>query len=65
MRTNKQQLHNALMDVVDGLIIVSEPFAVAYVLDALLHTLIIDIGAGTTDSCLIPVASRPTTTRGG
>ena len=53
MRTNKQHLRNALMGVVDSLMIVSEPFAVAYGLDALLHTLIIDIGAGTTDFCLM------------
>jgi rod shape-determining protein MreB len=53
MRTSKQHLRNALKGVVDSLMIVSEPFAVAYGLDALLHTMIIDIGAGTTDFCLM------------
>jgi rod shape-determining protein MreB len=49
LRTNKQYLRNALKGVVDSLMIVSEPFAVAYGLNALVHTMIIDIGAGTTD----------------
>ncbi|MCM2316812.1 MAG: rod shape-determining protein [Thermoanaerobaculia bacterium] len=49
LRTNKQYLRNALKGIVDNLMIVSEPFAVAYGLEALLHSLIIDIGAGTTD----------------
>jgi rod shape-determining protein MreB len=53
LRTNKQHLRNALKGVVDSLMIVSEPFAVAYGLDALVHTMIIDIGAGTTDFCLM------------
>lgn len=53
MRVNKQQLRNALKDSVDGLMIVSEPFAVAYGLDALLHSMIVDIGAGTSDFCVM------------
>jgi rod shape-determining protein MreB len=53
LRTNKQYLRDALNGLFDKLIIVSEPFAVAYGLDALLHTLIIDIGAGTTDFCVM------------
>ncbi len=53
MRVNKQQLRSAMEGLVDSLMIVSEPFAVAYGLDALLHALIIDIGAGTTDLCVM------------
>jgi rod shape-determining protein MreB len=53
MRVNKQQLRNALVGSVDALMIVSEPFAVAYGLDALLHSMVIDIGAGTTDLCVM------------
>src|SRR5262252_3763354 len=53
MRTNKQNLRDVLKGLFDKLIIVSEPFSVAYGLDALLHTLIIDIGAGTTDFCVM------------
>ena len=33
--------------------IISEPFAVAYALDMIEHTLVIDIGAGTTDLCRV------------
>jgi rod shape-determining protein MreB len=53
LRTNKQYLRSAMKGIVDSLMIVSEPFAVAYGLDALLHTMIIDIGAGTTDFCVM------------
>ena len=53
MRVNKQQLRNVLQGTVDALMIVSEPFAVAYGLDALLHSLVVDIGAGTTDFCVM------------
>src|SRR5512140_289294 len=53
LRTNKQYLRNSMKGIVDSLLIVSEPFAVAYGLDALLHTMIIDIGAGTSDFCVM------------
>ena len=53
LRVNKQHVRKAMKGVVDSLMIVSEPFAVAYGLEALLHTLIIDIGAGTTDFCVM------------
>jgi rod shape-determining protein MreB and related proteins len=53
MRVNKQQLRQILKGTVDSLMIVSEPFAVAYGIDALLHTMIVDVGAGTTDFCVM------------
>ncbi len=53
LRISKQQLRTAMAGLVDSLMIVSEPFAVAYGLDALLHALVIDLGAGTTDFCVM------------
>ncbi len=53
MRVNKEQLRKALADEVDALMIVSEPFAVAYGLEALLHSMVVDVGAGTTDFCVM------------
>jgi rod shape-determining protein MreB len=53
LRVNKQQLRQVMRGMVDSLIIVSEPFAVAYGIEALLHTMIIDVGAGTTDFCVM------------
>lgn len=53
LRVNKQHVREAMRGFVDGLIIVSEPFAVAYALDALLHAIVVDVGAGTTDFCVM------------
>lgn len=53
LRVSRQHLRNAVKGVADALMIVSEPFAVAYGMEALLHTMIVDIGAGTTDFCVM------------
>ena len=52
-RASKQRLREVMRGVAESLLIVSEPFAVAYGLDELLHAMIIDIGAGTTDFCVM------------
>ena len=53
LRVNKKALREAVAPLVDGVMIVSEPFAAAYGLDALLHAMVIDIGAGTADFCVM------------
>jgi rod shape-determining protein MreB len=53
LRVNKQSLRNAMRGLTGSLMIVSEPFAVAYGMEALVHTMIIDIGAGTSDFCVM------------
>ncbi len=53
LRSSKQNLRKAMHGLVGSLMIVSEPFAVAYGLEALLHSLIIDVGAGTADFCVM------------
>jgi len=53
LRVNRQHLREAVKGFVDSVIIVSEPFAVAFGLDALLHAMVVDIGAGTTDFCVM------------
>ena len=53
MRPRQSHLRNAMKGIFDSVMIVPEPFAVAYGLEELLHTMVIDIGAGTTDFCLL------------
>lgn len=52
-RVSKQRVRSAMKGIADSVMIVSEPFAVAYGLEALLHAMIIDIGAGTADFCVM------------
>jgi len=49
----KAAIVEASTEFVDSAIVCSEPFAVAYGLDFLNDTLVIDIGAGTTDLCRV------------
>lgn len=48
---DKKTIINITKDFIDKIIIVSEPFAVAYGIDRFDECLIVDIGAGTTDLC--------------
>jgi rod shape-determining protein MreB len=48
---NKEQIIEAASEHLDSVMIASEPFTVAYGLDLLEDTLVIDIGAGTVDLC--------------
>ena len=52
-RVNRQNLRSTMEGIADNVMLVSEPFAVAYGLEALLHALVIDIGAGTADFCVM------------
>lgn len=48
---NQKNLIECAQDVLDSVMICSEPFAVAYGIDRLDDVLVVDIGAGTTDLC--------------
>ena len=50
---NKSLLLKMAQEVVDTALVVSEPFMVAYGLDKLVNSIVIDIGAGTTDLCAL------------
>lgn len=48
---NQQAILDAAREIIDAVTIISEPFAVAYGEANIYNTLVIDIGAGTTDLC--------------
>lgn len=53
LRVNKLAIRKAVAEFVHSLMVVSEPFAVAYGMNLLNNALVIDIGAGTTDLCIM------------
>lgn len=48
---NKQAMIEIAKEVLDSVMLVSEPFTVAYGMERMADVLVIDIGAGTTDLC--------------
>ena len=53
MKVNKLAIRKAVEDYVHSIMVVSEPFAVAYSMYLLNNSFIIDIGAGTVDFCIM------------
>jgi rod shape-determining protein MreB len=53
LKVNKLAIRRAVSEFVHSLIVVSEPFAVAYGLNLLDKAMVIDVGAGTTDLCIM------------
>ena len=53
LNSNRLAIKEAIAEYVNALMVVSEPFAIAYSADLLNHALVIDIGAGTTDFCIM------------
>lgn len=59
LRANKLAIKRAVQDYVDSLMVVSEPFAAAYGRSLLNNAIVIDVGAGTVDFCIMH-GSMPT-----
>lgn len=52
-KVNKVAIKKAVADYAESLLVVSEPFAVAYGVNALDNAMVIDVGAGTVDFCIM------------
>lgn len=52
-KVNKVALKKAVAEFAESLLVVSEPFAVAYGVEALDNAMVIDLGAGTVDFCIM------------
>lgn len=52
-KANKIAIKNLVADFADEIMVVTEPFSVAYGLNALNNAMVIDIGAGTMDFCIM------------
>lgn len=53
LKVNKMAIRDAVKEYADALMVVSEPFAIAYGLGALDNAMVIDVGAGTVDFCVM------------
>jgi rod shape-determining protein MreB and related proteins len=53
LKVNRLAIRKAVAESVDSLMVVSEPFAIAYGMNLLNNALIIDMGAGTVDYCIM------------
>ena len=53
LKVNKLAIRKAVAEYVHALMVVSEPFVIAYGMNLLNNALIIDIGAGTIDYCIM------------
>jgi len=52
-KVNKRAIIDLVAEYADAIMVVSEPFSVAYGLNALSNAMVIDIGAGTMDFCIL------------
>lgn len=52
-KTNREAIKETISQFAEKLIVVSEPFSVAYGLGALDNSMVVDIGAGTVDFCIM------------